>query len=70
MESELRVSAQPELTRPVLVAAFRGWNDGAQAASLAARSSLDAPKHASTSCRDLIACADATRTSAVRVEEV
>src|SRR6266516_5674879 len=36
MESELRVSARPELTRPVLVAAFRGWNDGAQAASLAA----------------------------------
>src|SRR5512133_3403682 len=36
MESELRVSAQPELTRPVMVAAFRGWNDGAQAASLAA----------------------------------
>src|SRR6266498_13276 len=36
MESELRVSARPGLTRPVLVAAFRGWNDGAQAASLAA----------------------------------
>jgi hypothetical protein len=36
MESELRVSARPKLTRPVLVAAFRGWNDGAQAASLAA----------------------------------
>jgi proteasome assembly chaperone (PAC2) family protein len=35
-ESELRVAARPELTRPVLVAAFRGWNDGAQAASLAA----------------------------------
>jgi predicted ATP-grasp superfamily ATP-dependent carboligase len=35
-DSELRVSARPELTRPVLVAAFRGWNDGAQAASLAA----------------------------------
>jgi predicted ATP-grasp superfamily ATP-dependent carboligase len=35
-ESELRVTARPELTRPVLVAAFRGWNDGAQAASLAA----------------------------------
>src|SRR3954465_10682422 len=35
-EPELRVSARPELTRPVLVAAFRGWNDGAQAASLAA----------------------------------
>src|SRR3954451_11475623 len=36
MESELRVSAPTRLTRPVLVAAFRGWNDGAQAASLAA----------------------------------
>src|SRR5215471_2757751 len=36
MESELRISGRPELTRPVLVAAFRGWNDGAQAASLAA----------------------------------
>jgi predicted ATP-grasp superfamily ATP-dependent carboligase len=35
-DSELRVTARPELTRPVLVAAFRGWNDGAQAASLAA----------------------------------
>src|SRR5918912_14470 len=35
-DKELRVSARPELTRPVLVAAFRGWNDGAQAASLAA----------------------------------
>jgi predicted ATP-grasp superfamily ATP-dependent carboligase len=34
-EPELRVSARPELTRPVLIAAFRGWNDGAQAASLA-----------------------------------
>jgi predicted ATP-grasp superfamily ATP-dependent carboligase len=36
MESELRVSGRPQLTRAVLVAAFRGWNDGAQAASLAA----------------------------------
>src|SRR5919202_6097755 len=35
-ESELRVEDRPELKRPVLVAAFRGWNDGAQAASLAA----------------------------------
>ena len=34
-ESELRVAARPELARPVLIAAFRGWNDGAQAASLA-----------------------------------
>jgi len=33
---ELRIHDRPELERPVLVAAFRGWNDGAQAASLAA----------------------------------
>jgi proteasome assembly chaperone (PAC2) family protein len=33
---ELRIDERPELTRPILVAAFRGWNDGAQAASLAA----------------------------------
>jgi proteasome assembly chaperone (PAC2) family protein len=33
---ELRIDDRPELTRPVLVAAFRGWNDGAQAATLAA----------------------------------
>jgi hypothetical protein len=32
---ELRVPTA-ELTRPVLIAAFRGWNDGAKAASLAA----------------------------------
>jgi predicted ATP-grasp superfamily ATP-dependent carboligase len=36
MADELRIEDTPELTRPVLVAAFRGWNDGAQAASLAA----------------------------------
>ena len=36
MAGELRVERRPELTRPVLIAAFRGWNDGAQAASLAA----------------------------------
>src|SRR6476619_5502406 len=36
MAGELRVHRRPQLTRPVLVAAFRGWNDGAQAASLAA----------------------------------
>src|ERR687886_172957 len=35
-QDELRIEQTPELTRPVLVAAFRGWNDGAQAASLAA----------------------------------
>ena len=36
MAGELRVHRRPELERPVLIAAFRGWNDGAQAASLAA----------------------------------
>jgi proteasome assembly chaperone (PAC2) family protein len=36
MADELRVHQRPELTRPVLIGAFRGWNDGAQAASLAA----------------------------------
>jgi proteasome assembly chaperone (PAC2) family protein len=36
MADELRIDGRPELTRPVMVAAFRGWNDGAQAASLAA----------------------------------
>ena len=34
--SELNVSFRPQLRRPVLVAAFRGWNDGGQGASLAA----------------------------------
>jgi proteasome assembly chaperone (PAC2) family protein len=34
--SELNISSVPELRRPVLVAAFRGWNDGGQGASLAA----------------------------------
>jgi proteasome assembly chaperone (PAC2) family protein len=36
MADELRIHERPELTRPVLVGAFRGWNDGAQGASLAA----------------------------------
>jgi proteasome assembly chaperone (PAC2) family protein len=34
--SELDVSFRPELKRPVLIAAFRGWNDGGQGASLGA----------------------------------
>jgi proteasome assembly chaperone (PAC2) family protein len=34
--TELQVSYTPELHDPVLVAAFRGWNDGGQGASLAA----------------------------------
>jgi len=32
--SELTVSHRPRLRRPVLLAAFRGWNDGGQGASL------------------------------------
>lgn len=36
MESpELRLAHRPELRRPVLIAAFRGWNDGGQGATLA-----------------------------------
>jgi proteasome assembly chaperone (PAC2) family protein len=35
MADELRVSAQPVLRDPVLISAFRGWNDGGQGASLA-----------------------------------
>src|SRR2546430_1197437 len=37
MAHELRVHRRPELTRPVLILAFRGSNHGAHAASLAAR---------------------------------
>src|SRR5438128_10194337 len=36
MPDELRIDERPELERPVLIAAFRGWNDGGQGASLAA----------------------------------
>src|SRR5437868_9315860 len=36
MTDELRITSRPQLERPVLVAAFRGWNDGGQGASLAA----------------------------------
>ncbi len=36
MARHLRIESRPALRRPVLVAAFRGWNDGAQGASLAA----------------------------------
>ncbi len=35
MPEELRLMRRPSLERPVLIAAFRGWNDGGQAASLA-----------------------------------
>src|SRR4051795_193119 len=32
--SELIVSSRPDLRRPVLIAAFKGWNDGGQGATL------------------------------------
>ena len=35
MTDELRITERPQLERPVLIAAFRGWNDGGQGASLA-----------------------------------
>jgi proteasome assembly chaperone (PAC2) family protein len=34
--SELIVSSRPDLRRPVLLAGFRGWNDGGQGATLGA----------------------------------
>jgi proteasome assembly chaperone (PAC2) family protein len=36
MSETIRMAERPTLRRPVLVAAFRGWNDGGQGASLAA----------------------------------
>ena len=36
MASELTVGDRPSLSHPVLIVAFRGWNDGGQGASLAA----------------------------------
>jgi len=35
MQNELRIDERPTLRRPVLIAAFRGWSDGGQAATLA-----------------------------------
>ena len=35
MTDELKIDDRPKLERPVLIAAFRGWNDGGQGASLA-----------------------------------
>jgi predicted ATP-grasp superfamily ATP-dependent carboligase len=35
VSEELLVSSRPELEHPILIAAFRGWNDGGQGASLA-----------------------------------
>lgn len=35
MVEELRILQRPTLAKPVLIAAFRGWNDGGQGASLA-----------------------------------
>ena len=36
MSDGIRMNERPDLRRPVLIAAFRGWNDGGQGASLAA----------------------------------
>ncbi len=36
MEEGLRIVDRPALRRPVLISAFRGWNDGGQAATVAA----------------------------------
>jgi predicted ATP-grasp superfamily ATP-dependent carboligase len=36
MADELRIADRPSLRSPILIAAFRGWNDGGQGASLAA----------------------------------
>ena len=36
MATELRIYERPTLERPILIGAFRGWNDGGQAATLAA----------------------------------
>jgi predicted ATP-grasp superfamily ATP-dependent carboligase len=35
MADELRIAQKPSLRTPTLIASFRGWNDGAQGASLA-----------------------------------
>jgi len=35
MTDELRIATKPTLREPVLITAFRGWNDGGQGASLA-----------------------------------
>ena len=35
MADELRIVARPALREPILISAFRGWNDGGQGASLA-----------------------------------
>jgi predicted ATP-grasp superfamily ATP-dependent carboligase len=35
MADELRISSRPSLKRPLMIVAFRGWNDGGQGASLA-----------------------------------
>ncbi|MDH5281594.1 MAG: PAC2 family protein, partial [Thermoleophilia bacterium] len=35
MPDELRIYERPTLEQPVLIGAFRGWNDGGQAATLA-----------------------------------
>src|SRR5438874_1430463 len=37
MDQHLRFDSRPDLDHPALVCAFQGWNDGGEAASVAAR---------------------------------
>jgi predicted ATP-grasp superfamily ATP-dependent carboligase len=37
MNPEVRFDRRPDLTRPAMICAFQGWNDGGEAASVAAR---------------------------------
>lgn len=41
MDSELRLQERPSLRRPVLIAAFKGWNDGGHGASTAVEHLVD-----------------------------
>ncbi len=50
--SDLRWTARPELRRPVLVAAFRGWNDAGDAATAAAEFIEDRFDHVEVACID------------------
>jgi proteasome assembly chaperone (PAC2) family protein len=55
MADELRIANRPTLRRPVLIAAFRGWNDGGQGASLAAgflARSWEAARFAEIDCEE------------------
>ena len=55
MAEELHIAHRPTLRRPVLIAAFRGWNDGGQGASLAGgylARAWEAARFAEIDCED------------------